>query len=241
MNKKHRYHKYHNDWILEHKDEFFTWAEMCKEYNKIFGTDLERIRFKNHCTHDLGLRVSNYFYTEEQKEWLKEKYPVLGAKKTTEEFNQKFKRKSSIHTIKEMCHSLGLTLNEDTFAKYREDTTKAMVDYAKNVRASKVGTVGRPSNGYDLIKTEDGWKSLGKYLYEKNIGKVPKGHQVIFLDGNKENRDVSNLAVVPLSYQALMNTYNLRSSDAEITKTSVMWCELYETLKKENVTTEIDI
>ena len=217
---------------MEHKDEFFTWAEMCKEYNKIFGTDLERIRFKNHCVHDLRLKMDAYWYTEEQKEWLKEHYPKMGAKKMTEEFNEKFKQNRSTHSLKQMCHSMGLKLDEETFKKYREDTTNAMVVHTKTVRASKVGTIGRPSNGYDLVKTENGWMSLGKYLWEKNGGEVPKGYQVIFLDGDKGNRDASNLALVPTSYQALMNTYKLRSENAEITRTSVAWCRLHEALRK---------
>lgn len=230
---KRKYHNYHNDWIMEHKDDFFTWAEMCKAYNEIFGTDIERVRFKNHCVAGLGLRLNNYFYTEEQKEWLKEHYPRLGARKTTEEFNEKFKRNSSEQTIKEMCYSLGLKLNEDTFGKYRKETTHAMVEYTKNERTSEIGTIGLPNREYDFIKTENGWESIGRYLYKKHVGEIPDGHQVIFLDGDKENLDISNLAVVPCSYQAFMNKHGLRSENVDITRTSVKLCELHELLRKE--------
>lgn len=228
---KRRYHKYNNDWIREHKGDFRSWSEMCKEYNRIFGTDIERVRFKIHCN-KLGLRLDNYFYTEEEKNWLKENYPVLGAKKTAEEFNKKFQKNKNEQTLREECWGLGLKLNKETFKKYREKTTKAMVEHTKNARASEVGTIGLPNRDYSFIKTENGWESIGRYLYKKHIGEIPEGYQIIFLDGNKENLEISNLAAVPKSYQALMNTYKLRSEFAEITRTGIMLCELHEALRK---------
>ena len=228
-----RYHNYHNDWIMEHKDKFFSWAEMCKEYNRVFGTDIERVRFKNHCSKDLELRLKSYYYTEEMEQFLKAHYPIYGAKKTAEAFNKRFNQKRSVHTIKEKSMQLGAYLNEESFAKYREDTTKILIAYNKT-NAYEVGSIGRQSNGNYRIKVGEGaWVSIGKYLYEKYIGKVPSGYQVIYLDGNKENREPSNLEMVPVSYQALMNKLGLRSSDREITKTSVKWCELHEALRKE--------
>ena len=228
--------KYHNDWIIEHKDEFSSWTDMCKEYNRVFGTDINRARFKSHCSGDLKLRLNNYFYTEEQKAFLTEHYPIYGAKETTEKFNKKFSQNRSVHSIKETSLSLGVCLNEEAFAKYKQETTEFLINYNKTVRAKEVGTIGRPSNGYDMIKTEDGtWEYLGKYLYEKHIGKVPDGYQVIFLDGDQKNREISNLAIVPISYQMLMNTLKLRSDNADITATGIKWCDLYQLLKSENV------
>ena len=171
--------------------------------------------------------------TEEMEQFLKAHYPIYGAKKTAEAFNKRFNQKRSVHTIKEKSMQLGAYLNEESFAKYREDTTKILIAYNKT-NAYEVGAIGRQSNGTYRIKVGEGaWVSIGKYLYEKYIGKVPSGYQVIYLDGNKENREPSNLEMVPVSYQALMNKLCLRSSDREITKTSVKWCELHEVLRKQ--------
>ena len=177
--------------------------------------------------------MDSYKYTNEQKEWLKEHYPVLGAEIITEMFNEKFKQNRSVDAIKQMCFILGLKLAEDVFADYRKRTTENLLNYHKK-RTAPVGTIcKKTSTTCERVKSENGeWIPIGKYLYEKNIGKVPKGYQVIFLDGNRDNHELINLEIVPVSYQALMNTYNLRSSDREITKTSVKWCELHEALRK---------
>lgn len=226
-----RYHKYHNEWILENKDKFFSWSDMCKEYNKVFGTEIERVRFKNHCSDDLKLRLENYNYTDAQKEWLFEHYPKYGAKKTAKEFNRIFNQNRSEHSLKEMCVTqLGAKLNEEAFKKYRQETTDVLIAYNKSM-ASEVGTVGRLTNGYYMIKKEDGsWEYVGKYLYKNHIGEIPKGHQIIFLDGNRDNMDLDNLAIIPVEYQALMNGNKLRSENPIITETAITWCDLYTAL-----------
>ena len=234
--------KYHNDWIIEHKDDFFSWAEMCDEYNKIFNTDVPRLRFKNHCNGDLGLKLNNYYYTEEQKAFLIEHYPKLGSKRTTEEFNKRFNQNRSRHSIRELCFSyLKVRLDEDGLAEYRRYTTDNLVNYNKTVKAHEVGTIGRHANGYAMIKLEDGtWDYLARYLYRKHIGEIPEGYQVIFLDGDRENTDIDNLAAIPLSHQTIMNTLKLRSDNVDITQTAIAWCDLYQLLKSEDVYIDTD-
>lgn len=232
-----RYHKYHNEWILANKDKFFSWSDMCKEYNKVFGTEIERVRFKNHCSDDLKLRLENYNYTEEQKGWLVEHYPKYGAKKTASEFNRIFGQSRSEHSIKNICvGKLGVQLNEEAFKRYRKETTDVLITYNKS-KAVEVGTVGRLTNGYYMVKMQDGsWEYAGKRLYKDNVGEVPNGYQVIFLDGNKNNINLDNLAVVPVEYQALMNTHKLRSENPTITETAIVWCDLYTALDSEVIT-----
>lgn len=48
-------------------------------------------------------------------------------------------------------------------------------------------------NGY--YKTHDGI-FLQRAIWEKYNGRIPKGYFVIFIDGNKENLDISNLEII---------------------------------------------
>ena len=66
-------------------------------------------------------------------------------------------------------------------------------------------------------------------------GCIPKGHVVTHLDGDLYNVNESNLMVIPVQYMGLLLKNNLRSSNADITRTGIMWCELYSLLQKENV------
>ena len=49
---------------------------------------------------------------------------------------------------------------------------------------------------------------------------------VIFLDGDKENFSIENLACVPLRYFAIM-ARNKWHGKGGITKTAVKWCRLH--------------
>ncbi|MDR1418790.1 MAG: HNH endonuclease [Treponema sp.] len=84
-----------------------------------------------------------------------------------------------------------------------------------------VGTEIIDSYGYVKVKIADPnkWNFKHRIIWEKAYGKVPRGHIVIFADGNKLNVRLNNLLLVSRSEHAVMNKWGLRSSDREMTKT----------------------
>ncbi|MFG0935206.1 HNH endonuclease, partial [Staphylococcus sp. 231237_7MaSpsaltlick] len=52
-------------------------------------------------------------------------------------------------------------------------------------------------------------------------GKVPPKHNLIFLDGDKTNNDLSNIALIKRSELARLNHQNMIYSNAELTRTSI--------------------
>jgi hypothetical protein len=62
------------------------------------------------------------------------------------------------------------------------------------------------------------WKSKHLIIWEKAHGPVPKGHFVIFADGNKRNFNLSNLLMVSYKEIAVMNHLGLISADKDLTK-----------------------
>jgi hypothetical protein len=63
-------------------------------------------------------------------------------------------------------------------------------------------------DGYILIKIADPnkWQLLHRKVWEDNHGKIPPRHTIIFLDGNKQNCLIENLAIISREENMLRNT-----------------------------------
>jgi len=75
--------------------------------------------------------------------------------------------------------------------------------------------------GYAEIKVANPkiWKAKHAVIWEAAHGKIPKGHVIIFADGNKENFALDNLLLVSRGELAVMNRMNLISNHGDLTKT----------------------
>ena len=75
--------------------------------------------------------------------------------------------------------------------------------------------VGKGAPGADRY----GWKPKHIILWEKNKGKIPEGHLITFIDGNRENCTIENLALITKSQAStraqLARHYGIRSYDQE--------------------------
>jgi hypothetical protein len=88
-----------------------------------------------------------------------------------------------------------------------------------------VGTERTNSDGYIDVRIRNpsgkpwkNWKAKHRLIWEKAHGKIPRGHVVIFADGDKRNFALDNLLLVSRSEHAVMNRRALRAPDAELTK-----------------------
>lgn len=83
--------------------------------------------------------------------------------------------------------------------------------------------------GYMLVKVKEGpdlgqwdrWAFKHRLVWEEAHGPIPKGGNVIFLDGDHRNCDLSNLDLVTNAEQGYLTMRKLRSSNAEITRVGV--------------------
>lgn len=57
---------------------------------------------------------------------------------------------------------------------------------------------------------------------------MPKGHAVIFGDGNRRNFELDNLILVSRAQLAILNKHNLIQMDAELTRTGVVIADIYK-------------
>ena len=85
------------------------------------------------------------------------------------------------------------------------------------------GSVSQKKDDYQYIKLEDGtWTQYHRYLWEQAHGPIPPGHMVTFLDGNIQNTDLSNLALISRTEQMHLMKDDLRFDNPELTKTGIL-------------------
>lgn len=84
------------------------------------------------------------------------------------------------------------------------------------------------------------WKHMHKIVWEETNGPVPKGHKIIFLDRNKRNFDISNLALVSNSEELIMNRNHLFSNNSECTKSGALIAKVIDTANKKVRKNEIN-
>jgi hypothetical protein len=79
-------------------------------------------------------------------------------------------------------------------------------------------------DGYVLIKTADSkaYRPKHKVIWEAAYGPVPPGHIITFIDGDKLNVDLSNLRLITMAENAIMNKFSIRGSTAEELDTALL-------------------
>lgn len=96
----------------------------------------------------------------------------------------------------------------------------------------EIGTYSHTSDGYLIKKVSDEgrqrdrWKMVHRMVWEEHYGPIPKGMIVTFLDGNRDNCDISNLILLTQNENKYMNQKNLRSQNPDITKIGAMMAKL---------------
>lgn len=86
----------------------------------------------------------------------------------------------------------------------------------------EIGEERKQKDGAIYVKVGiNEWKPKNRIVWEKNNGPIPEGHIIIFLDGNTENCNIENLAMVSRAENQMLNRRRLRSENPEITKTGI--------------------
>ena len=81
-----------------------------------------------------------------------------------------------------------------------------------------VGSERITIDGYVKIKVAEPnkWELKARVIYENKYGKIPVEHKLIYLDGNKQNLELSNLKVVSSAEELIMNNNKLRYDKKEL-------------------------
>ncbi len=185
-------------------------------------------------------------YTKEQKEFLIKNNYKKTSRELADLFNKEFNTNITKTNVKNFRGNnklnSGLTGRFEKgnipFNKGTKGLTKAnKTSFRKgNIPSNhkKVGYERINVDGYIEIKVKEPniFKLKHRIIYEQHYGKIPKGHKVIFADGNKLNIDPNNLILVTASEELIMNKNKLRYDEAELTRTGLLIAKVIDKANK---------
>lgn len=200
-------------------------------------------------------------YTKEEDIFLINNVKGITLKELTNRFNEKFNLNLSESAIGNRKHKLGLKsgivggqfqkgsipmnkgkkwdeyMSKEAQEKARKtcfsSTDRSINNANYNYKPMYSERVGK--DGYILIKANKhgNYVLKHKWIYEKYHNcKIPKGYVCIFLDGNKLNFDINNLAIVSKNENLILNRNKLRFEAVEATESGIKVAQLIETISK---------
>lgn len=194
-------------------------------------------------------------FTEEQAAYIKNNIAGKLVPDFTEMFNKVFKLNIKSSQIRAYMknHSLKSGVN-CRFSKGSVPFNKGkkcpgqggtQTQFRKGHKAHNwvpIGSERINGDGYVDVKIQDGklrknWKGKHILLWEQHNGPVPRGHGVIFGDGNNRNFNLDNLILVSRKQLLVLNRKGLITNDANLTRTAVIIADLHAKIserKKQN-------
>lgn len=156
-------------------------------------------------------------YVEYVKEICKDKSYI----EITELLNKKFNLNKTVKQIKSLMNNRKITTG--TGGRFKKGMTSW--NAGKKLPYKPKNNPGKPlfservnGDGTVLIKTsEKKWEIKSRYIYTKEIGPIPKGSRVVFLDNNKLNVVPENLVAISEREYIYMCVRKMFTEDREIT------------------------
>lgn len=227
--------------------------EIAALFNDKYGTTLSASTIKstkaNYCIKSNVPRKRKTkveeLFTEEQKAFIKENLKGLSSQKLADLVNLKFGlsiTKKQIKTWKKnrkldsgLKGSEGMDpSNKGTKGVYNVGGNRTSFKKGQKPKNYKpVGSERIDTDGYVIVKISDigprpkRWRHKHKLIWEELHGPIPKGHCLIFLDGNSQNITLENLQLVSRSQLARLNQNHLISDNPEATKTGIIIADIY--------------
>ena len=184
-------------------------------------------------------------YTEEEHKFLREFIPGHTYKEIVAEYNKTFSEPITESRVK--GYMANHKINNGLTGRFK----KGQIPHNKGKHTPTVGRMGEtqykkgnlPHNtrpiGYERI-TKDGYievkvkmrpsspscndnfKAKHHLIWEEANGPIPKGYKLTFLDGNKQNCTLENLALVTNAEHLQMTRQGLRSGNPQFTETGIL-------------------
>ena len=221
-------------WIKDNYSVYPTRKTLTDAFNAYFNS--------NRSIYAIGLAAANLcglrrhkrqLFTPEEDAWLTKNYPLYRSDILRDMFIEQFNHETSVRNLISHCNStLHIESGRKTFKKG---------GVPDNIRP--IGSEYINKQGYTLVKVNDSkgehgnsqtyrdnWKFKQILIWERHHGPVPDGYNVIFLDGDKSNFDLSNLSCIPTKYMGTLAANRWYTGDPDITSTAITWCELNEVI-----------
>lgn len=212
------YGKYTEDmciWLVSRYYPGCSIIELCDEFNTVFNSNFT----KSSIWHKLNRLLSDGIkrqndkpsfrvrYDEEMIEYLKSNIDNYTYQQLAANMSIKFKANITASSVEHKANRLGIkkSIVIMTDAKY--------ATYSSAFIKRKVRPLGyeRFDGNYVLIKIAEPniWMPKHRYVWIEANGPIPENCNIIFLDGNRKNCDLSNLCMVTNADLGYINTNKL--------------------------------
>lgn len=196
--------------------------------------------------------MKQFRYTDEMKQFIYDNNHLTPAKQLAEMFNARFGTDRTAQNMKTFRHNhklnSGLTgrygkghVSANKGKKWDEFLSKGAQENCRKTCFKKghipynrkpVGYERLTRDGFIEVKVSDihhgdglwykDWKLKQRLIWEEAHGPIPEKHMIIFLDGDKSNFDIDNLACVSMSENARLNQRKMRfQGEPELTEACV--------------------
>lgn len=247
-----------HQFILEHYKEVSV-KELARMFNARFNTDVTDAGMKSYLTNrkmrngrPTGYSDGIYSkeFPKEIVEYIHSNYKGTGHKVMAAALNERFGTSYTASQIKgyyanhklnsgltgrfekgQMSHNKGKKMPPEVYEKAKETMFKKG-NIPVNHR--EVGSERITKDGYVEIKIAEPnkWRLKHLVVWEKENGPLPRGHAILFLDGNAQNVELSNLRLVTRSELLIINRQGLKSNNADVTNTAVALAKLIDQTNK---------
>lgn len=179
-----------------------------------------------------------HIWSNEEKEYLAEITPGHHYTEIQELVNEKFKLDLKLNQIKGAVSRYKLNTGfTGRFEKGHIPANKGLKGICAKgsektwfkkghvpVNHREVGSERITKDGYVEIKIAEPnkWRLKHLVVWEKENGPVPKGHALVFADGDKTNISLDNILLVTRHQLLIMNNNKLIKNNLEVTKTGVL-------------------
>lgn len=217
-------------WVCENYNKYDTIESLLKDYNALFDRHRNLKGFAKHCQKILKLK-RHVPFTENEIEWIKTNVDNYTHCNLSVEFNKKFNRNTTTASIRTYCFKNGISKEiPERFSSNPIGSTISKRGYTY-IKTNEIDYSDKKKN-----RASKTYRPLTRVIWEKHFGKVPEGCQIIFLDGDRTNYDISNLKLIPTSISAIMSKngfWNIENS--ELKKTALMYSQLVHEMKHNSV------
>ncbi|EOX1529973.1 HNH endonuclease signature motif containing protein [Vibrio cholerae] len=224
--------------------------EVTALFNQKFGLNKTPTQIKalisNHgikCGRKSGeMNAGKYrLFTKEQAAFIKQGYKRWVKQEVTQQLNEKFGTQFTVAQVTAFIKNHRLKSGrtgyfEKGFKPHNAGSKGFMKPNKTSFKKGNIPKNNRPVgservnvDGYVEIKVAEPktWKLKQRVIYENEIGPIPDGYKVRFLDGNKENFEPSNLVLVSSSENAFLNkSYRMNEQPIEFRETLVILAKL---------------
>lgn len=222
--KRHIFTQEQDNFIKSNFNKYST-NELLSKFNKKFNTNItwSSIRSrKNKIGAVNKINVKPLFsISKEEQTYLLDNYKYKSIQELTNLFNKRFNKGLSTTQIQHLKKKLGIT-------------------NGRGNRQKPLFSERTDGDGYIILKVRDkqhkgydkNYILKSHYIWEKHYGKIPKGYNLIYLDGNKKNCCIENLALVKNSELVYINHNMKLSKHKDINETSLLIAKLMEKTKE---------